>query len=124
MCAIEEKGGRSQVSLPRQLRPIPLRPPALQQRRHKRQREGRDQVPRHERRLEAVVRVAREGGRVPAEGVRGKHSFWWFSSKVLELCVGLRGRGGVVVYPSCLRVLVCAGRVILVGGCGDGCAEM
>ena len=55
------------LNSPRQIRPIPLGPPRLQQRRHKRQREARHQVRRHERGFEAVAGVAREAGGVVAE---------------------------------------------------------
>ena len=52
---------------PRQIRPIPLRPPRLQQRRHKRQREPRHQVRCHEGGFEAVAGVAREALKVTGQ---------------------------------------------------------
>lgn len=91
---------------PRQIRPIPLGPPRLQQRRHKRQREARHQVRRHEGGFEAVAGVAREAGGVVAEV--GEHLWWlvgwlcvcWWGGKV-------EGRSRVLIYVDREREDVC-----------------
>lgn len=76
---------------PRQIRPIPLGPPRLQQRRHERQREARHQVRRHEGGFEAVAGVAREAGGVVAEV--GEHLWWLVGWLVVCVLVGRKGRG-------------------------------
>lgn len=54
-----------------EIRPIRPGPPRLQKRRHKRQREGGDEVSSHQGSFELVARVAWELGGVAAELVEG-----------------------------------------------------